>query len=78
LVKYFDFAVNEECNKYNECSTLQPFIKENKAILNIEYENTFSRAQKSSHKLCQNDMAGKVEILVLPLDLDDRFRVTCQ
>jgi len=78
LVKYFDFAVNEECNKYNECSTLQSFIKKNKAILNIEYENTLSRAQKESNKLCQNDMAEKVEILVLPLDLDDHFRVSCQ
>ena len=37
LVNKFDFAVVEECFKYNECSAYSPFISQNKAVLNIEY-----------------------------------------
>ncbi len=37
LVNYFDFAVNEECFTYNECSLLTPFIKQKKAVLGLEY-----------------------------------------
>jgi hypothetical protein len=38
LQPYFDFAVNEECYKYNECSTLKPFIAANKPVFHIEYD----------------------------------------
>jgi len=37
LVGDFDFAVNEECFKYSECSTLAPFTAANKAVLQTEY-----------------------------------------
>jgi len=37
LVNSFDFAVVEECFKYNECSAYSPFISQNKAVLNAEY-----------------------------------------
>jgi len=33
----FDFAVNEECYAYQECSTLTPFISAGKAVLHVEY-----------------------------------------
>ena len=39
LVNKFDFAVVEECFKYNECSAYNPFIKQGKAVLNAEYTN---------------------------------------
>jgi hypothetical protein len=38
LVNYYDFAVNEQCFYYNECDKLLPFIKEDKAVLGVEYE----------------------------------------
>lgn len=38
LVDDFDFAVNEQCFQYNECSLLQPFIAQNKAVFGVEYE----------------------------------------
>ncbi len=37
LVSKFDFAVVEECFKYNECEAYSPFVKQNKAVLNAEY-----------------------------------------
>lgn len=34
----FDFAVNESCVVYNECTLLNPFLKAGKAVLHIEYK----------------------------------------
>jgi len=37
LQPVFDFAVNEQCAEYNECSLLTPFIKAGKPVLHVEY-----------------------------------------
>jgi len=37
LVNDFDWALNEQCNEYNECNTLAPFINAGKAVFNAEY-----------------------------------------
>jgi hypothetical protein len=34
----YDFAVNEECFAYSECSMLMPFIYAGKAVFSIEYD----------------------------------------
>lgn len=47
LHSYFDFAINEECHEYNECSKYQPFLSEGKAVFNIEYV--------SNHKVTSSD-----------------------
>jgi hypothetical protein len=33
----FDFAVNEQCAEYNECTLLSPFITAGKPVLHVEY-----------------------------------------
>jgi hypothetical protein len=38
LVGAFDFAVVEECFQYEECNKFKPFIKQNKAVFEAEYE----------------------------------------
>jgi len=38
LQPWFDFAVNEECFRYNECDLLKPFIDAGKAVFNVEYD----------------------------------------
>jgi len=35
----FDFAIDEECFKYSECSSEAPFINDNKAVLETEYSD---------------------------------------
>jgi hypothetical protein len=37
LLRYFDFAVNEQCFLYGECNRLRPFIRAGKAVFNVEY-----------------------------------------
>ena len=38
LVGRFDFAVNEQCFQYHECSRYKPFLNAGKAVFNVEYE----------------------------------------
>lgn len=38
LEPYFDFAINESCQVYNECAMLAPFIDSGKAVFGIEYQ----------------------------------------
>jgi Glycoside-hydrolase family GH114/Bacterial SH3 domain len=37
LVSDFDFQINEQCFKYNECANPRKFIAAGKSVLNIEY-----------------------------------------
>lgn len=39
LQPYFDFCLNEECNRYGECGILSAFVNANKAVLNVEYRS---------------------------------------
>ncbi|MCB9641554.1 MAG: endo alpha-1,4 polygalactosaminidase [Myxococcales bacterium] len=43
LVGDFDWALNEECLSYNECSMLQPFLDAGKAVFHVEYDKTKSQ-----------------------------------
>ena len=38
LLNDFDFAINESCMVYNECSLVAPFIAANKPVFHIEYQ----------------------------------------
>jgi hypothetical protein len=40
LVNDFDFAVNEQCQQYQECTSLLPFIHSNKAVFQVEYHGS--------------------------------------
>lgn len=78
LEPYFDFAVNEQCHKFNECSLLQPFIDANKAVLNAEYSSKYvNNINGARDVMCADSLALKFKTLVLPVNLDDSFRVSC-
>ncbi len=49
LVNIADFSIVESCNKYNECDRYIPFIKKNKAVLNVEYN-------LSKNKFCSKNI----------------------
>lgn len=42
LVNYFDWALNEQCNQYNECGGYSRFIAQNKAVFGVEYSGSTS------------------------------------
>jgi hypothetical protein len=38
LVRYFDFAINEQCFTYHECRRIRPFVDAGKSVLVVEYD----------------------------------------
>ena len=77
LVDYYDFAVNEQCFEYQECSLLAPFINNGKAVLNTEYEQKYVNDGNERDALCVDSISRQFSTLVLPLALDDAFRFSC-
>lgn len=74
LLEYYDFAVNEQCFEYDECNTLKPFIDNNKPVLNAEYKETY---KLNSSLICDDANQLEFSSLILPLNLDDEFRIAC-
>ncbi len=78
LVDYFDFIVNEQCYEYDECDTLTPFIDANKAVFNIEYADKYVNNTNSQRDIiCNESKSSGIYTLIMPLDLDGSFRITC-
>jgi len=71
LEPYFDFLINEECHLYDECEMCLPFIKTGKPVFNAEYQ------KKKYKKICKKSKKLGLSTLVLPLELDDSFRLEC-
>jgi hypothetical protein len=77
LVDYFDLSVNEQCHEYAECEQLAPFIDAGKPILNAEYPGSESASLDKRESVCARAAEASTRTLMLPLDLDDSFRVSC-
>lgn len=76
LQPYFDFAVNEQCHQYKECSGYSVFTRAGKPVFNAEYASKYKR-QSTRASLCAQSVAANIRTLVLPESLDDGFRYTC-
>ncbi len=77
LEPFFDFALNEECHAYDECNKLKPFTNANKPVLNAEYKQEYISDEDSRHKVCAEAKLLGLKTLILPLNLDDSFRISC-
>lgn len=77
LVDYFDFSVNEQCHEFDECTLLDPFVAVGKPVFNAEYESRFVSDPAARAALCADALAADLRTLVLPLDLNDAFRFSC-
>ena len=78
LVDYFDFMVNEQCHEFDECETLQLFIDAGKPVFNAEYADIFISDINQRNSMCEESNGRGFDTLVLPLELDDSFRFSCQ
>lgn len=80
LVDYFDFSINEQCFQYNECDYLMPFIEAGKPVLHAEYpahNDELSLDDPSVARFCEGAQQRRFSTLILPVNLDDSFRVAC-
>jgi hypothetical protein len=78
LVDDFDFAVNEQCHEFDECDRLTPFVEADKPVFNAEYEEEFVSDDEARAGLCEASRRRSLQTLVLPLALDDSFRLDCR
>ncbi|HEX7642903.1 MAG TPA: endo alpha-1,4 polygalactosaminidase [Burkholderiaceae bacterium] len=73
----FDFAVNEQCHEMTECDAYSAFTNDNKPVFNAEYKSTYVDDADERQALCDDAQARNMRTLVLPLQLDDTFRYSC-
>jgi hypothetical protein len=69
LVGQFDWALNEQCFEYNECTALQPFLDARKAVFNVEYNLATSAFCPQAKTLGLSSILKHVEL--------DAYRVAC-
>lgn len=62
LVNYFDYAVNEQCFYYKECSLLKPFIDAGKPVFNIEYSGSNTTIFQQANKLNFNTDKKRMDL----------------
>jgi len=74
LVDVFDFAVNEQCHEFDECEVYAAFVDRDKPVFNAEYAQRFVDDPES---VCARSIALGLRTLLLPLDLDNSFRISC-
>lgn len=74
----FDFAINEQCNQYKECGGYSVFTKNGKPVFNAEYAAKYQNNTNGARDaLCKASKAANIRTLVLPLNLDDSSRFSC-
>ncbi len=77
LAGSFDFAVNEQCHEYAECGAYAAFTGANKPVFNAEYKSVWHTNASARAAMCAQARAKNLRTLVLPLELDDSFRYSC-
>jgi hypothetical protein len=70
LVPYFDWALNEQCYQYSECSMLSVFVNAGKAVFNTEYSG-------SASTICPYMNNLKFTSLIKSLDLSAKITANC-
>jgi hypothetical protein len=70
LVRAFDWALVEECIRYQECRRFVPFVKQGKAVFHVEYDVTL-------HRLCTESRAHGFSPLRKRLSLG-KWRQVCR
>ena len=73
----FDFAVNEQCHQYRECGGYALFTGHGKPVFNAEYQRKYVDDPAERAALCAQAQSEQLRTLVLPVQLDDRFRYSC-
>jgi hypothetical protein len=73
LEPYFDFALNEECNYFQECGTEAVFVNAGKAVFNAEYTSD----GESTSAFCPADEAAHIDGVLFNINLDGSTYKPC-
>ena len=66
LVPYFDLAINEQCQQYDECAALDPFLAAGKAVLQVEYQVGVGTFCPPANAAGRNAIAKSVDLFDVP------------
>jgi hypothetical protein len=77
LLDVYDFALTEECHEYGECAPFSAFITARKPVFVVEYRGTRRAALTLAESVCPIANRAGFRTLILPVELDDEFRVSC-
>ncbi len=70
LLPYFDWALDEQCFQFQECHKLVPFIKANKAVMEVEYKLSTSQFCPKANAMNFNSMKKHFSLAA--------YRVACR
>ncbi len=70
LLPVFDWALNEQCFQYKECTALAPFTQAGKAVFNVEYKLNTTKFCSQANKLNFNSLRKHLGL--------DAFRQACR
>ncbi|KAN0122979.1 Glycoside hydrolase superfamily [Hyaloscypha variabilis] len=71
-IDIMQWAVNEQCEKYQECGVFQPFIRAGKPVFHIEYPNSAPDVSTSSKaEICTDRTAHGFSTILKDMDLDE-------
>lgn len=73
----FDFAVTEQCHQYDECELLEPFLQREKPVFNAEYPADRASGAALRDEYCAEADRLGIHTLILPIDLDGSWRLSC-
>jgi hypothetical protein len=62
LLPYFDYALDEQCFQYRECTRLAPFVNAGKAVFEVEYKLRRSAFCAKADQLGFNSMRKRVSL----------------
>jgi len=66
LVAYFDLAINEQCQEFDECATLDPFVAAGKPVFQVEYQGATSAFCPAANVANRNAFAKTVDLFDEP------------
>ncbi|RMF18372.1 MAG: endo alpha-1,4 polygalactosaminidase [Candidatus Dadabacteria bacterium] len=72
----FDFAINEQCLAFDECSAYAPFVAAGKAVFHAEYPG-HPLNEKELQAICTRPERTGLSTLIAPLNLDGRWWQYC-
>ena len=77
LAREFDFAVTEQCHEYDECELTGAFTEHRKPVFNAEYPSDEAAGFTLQDEYCSEVDRLGMHTLILPLDLDGSWRISC-
>ncbi|HKC82414.1 MAG TPA: endo alpha-1,4 polygalactosaminidase, partial [bacterium] len=66
LLPYFDFAINEQCQQFSECSTLDPFVSAGKPVFQVEYDVGAGTVCPAANGANRNAILKSVDLFDVP------------